>query len=309
MSKILKKLINVLGVIVILIVIYPIGLALGFRFIGGVWPEWTGIGEFLLPPPEYQPAKTLWDYLELLIVPFVLAVGAILFNKAESKSKIEIETKRAQESKYQNYLDKISNLWSSDAWSGLSSSQEARYMAKARTISVLSEVDINRRKVIVNFLRGGNLIGEEGVINLTNAEIMDSNFDNLDFSYVDLSKADLTGTSFNGSNFFHVILDDSNLSRADLSGAYLSEASLVGADLYKAKSVKANFSKADLGLADLHDANLKDAIFEDANLVGADLTGANLKGADFTRANLLHAKVSRKQLSMCKSIDGAILPH
>src|SRR3712207_6525243 len=48
-----------------------------FRRAAGV--PWTGFG-----------TRTLWDWLQLLIIPVVLAVGAYLFNRAERRNELRI---------------------------------------------------------------------------------------------------------------------------------------------------------------------------------------------------------------------------
>src|SRR5216684_2699377 len=47
--------------------------------------DWTGFTASTSPPPTiviYQPGKTLWDWLQLLIIPVVLVVGGYIFNLA-----------------------------------------------------------------------------------------------------------------------------------------------------------------------------------------------------------------------------------
>jgi hypothetical protein len=48
---------------------------------------WTGLGEYN-PSGQtqegYQRARTLWDWLRLLVVPVVIAVGSFWFERAES---------------------------------------------------------------------------------------------------------------------------------------------------------------------------------------------------------------------------------
>ena len=39
---------------------------------------------------QYQPGKTLWDWMQLLIIPVVLAVAAYLFNLATSHTEHKI---------------------------------------------------------------------------------------------------------------------------------------------------------------------------------------------------------------------------
>ncbi len=58
----------------------------------------------------YQSGKTLWDWMQLLIVPVALAIVAILFNRATTRSEQKIAQLRYQdeqnitEQRYQNDL-------------------------------------------------------------------------------------------------------------------------------------------------------------------------------------------------------------
>src|SRR5262245_4227897 len=64
--------------------------------------------------------KTLWDWMDLLIIPAVLAIGAFVLNRseraverqvAEDRAKLEreIATDRQQEAALQAYIDRISD--------------------------------------------------------------------------------------------------------------------------------------------------------------------------------------------------------
>src|SRR5437660_377531 len=67
------------------------------------------------------PGKTLWDWLQLLIVPLVLAIGALLFNLANSRTERQIAIQRYEqnqqialenqrETALQVYIDRMSEL-------------------------------------------------------------------------------------------------------------------------------------------------------------------------------------------------------
>src|SRR5216683_890499 len=69
----------------------------------------------------YQPGKALWDWLQLLIIPAVLAVGGYLFSYTTSRNEQQANEQRAQterdiatdnqrEAALQAYIDKISEL-------------------------------------------------------------------------------------------------------------------------------------------------------------------------------------------------------
>ena len=76
---------------------------------GRAW-DWTGFGD-----------KTAWDWMQLLIVPVVLGVGALLFNLSLNARQLEIEdnraarqieaeNQRAQEERLHTYLEQMGTL-------------------------------------------------------------------------------------------------------------------------------------------------------------------------------------------------------
>ena len=82
----------VAGIIVVLFAIIVCGLVVYFGW------DWTGFNEHIGPKvQQYQPTKTLWDWLQLLIIPLVLAVGALLFNFANSSTEQKIANQRILE--------------------------------------------------------------------------------------------------------------------------------------------------------------------------------------------------------------------
>src|SRR5690242_4550553 len=88
------------------------------------WLNWTWTGFNASVGPnilQYQPSKTLWDWMQLLIVPLVLALGALLFNSTASRNEQRIALQRdhtaqsiaqdnQRETLLQAYLDRMSEL-------------------------------------------------------------------------------------------------------------------------------------------------------------------------------------------------------
>jgi len=86
--------------------------------------QWTGFGESVKPKldnQEIQPRKTLWDWLQLFIVPLALAAIGLWFSAQQdahqqqieekrAKSDRHIEEQRAQDAALQAYLDQMSQL-------------------------------------------------------------------------------------------------------------------------------------------------------------------------------------------------------
>ncbi|WDE13726.1 pentapeptide repeat-containing protein [Thalassomonas haliotis] len=239
--------------------------------------------------------KTLWDWLDLLVIPAVLTFGLLWFDLAESertrnavakRAEIELDVARGQarERALQMYLDKMSTLLLEHGLKTSARRDEVRSLARARTLTVLSQLDGRRKGYLLRFLYEAGLISAaDPVLTLGGGILGESSVDE-----TVLSRADLTGAV---------------LSRLFLSGGYLTRVHLIAADLHGS-----NLNKANLVGTDLRDADISNASLKGAKLANADLRGANLKGADFSRANLRGAKVTAGQLSQVKSLAGATLP-
>ena len=59
----------------VILAIIVLGILIGVVYVGyvllvtGKWPDWIGFGEYIgpvvLPNQTFQPAKTLWDWMQL----------------------------------------------------------------------------------------------------------------------------------------------------------------------------------------------------------------------------------------------------
>jgi hypothetical protein len=147
---------------------------------------------------EYA-GKTVWDWLQLLIVPVMLLLITVAFTWQQNKRQEAIEEQRAQDLALQGYLDQMGTLMLEDL-----SDPKVQTVMRARTLTVLRRLDPGHKREVMQFLLEAELVQrvEETapIINLSNAS---------------LSGADLSGAS---------------LSDADLSGAYLFAANLSGAE-------------------------------------------------------------------------------
>jgi uncharacterized protein YjbI with pentapeptide repeats len=273
-------------------------IRLGYRY------EWTGFGEAALPKPEnreVRPKKTVWDWLQLLIVPFVLALIAVAFTlyqegrqsrieRQRTENALEIEKQRAQDVALQDYLDQMGNLLLNKDRPLRQSKEgdEVRTLARARTVTVLERMDPSRKGQIVQFL------SEAGLVQRVEGEPI-----------ISLDEANLEGADLGGADLF-----DANLLDAYLLDAYLEGADLRGADLRGAYLEGADLEDADLYDANLEGANLEGADLEDAYLEGADLEGADLRDANLEGALLEGARgIGKEQLEkQAKNLRGATMP-
>lgn len=273
--------------------------------------------------------KTLWDWMELLIIPFVLAVGAFVLNRSERAIERENAEKRAelerelakdhqQEEALQVYLDRMTELLLNE---NLRTTKkiEVRNVARIRTLTILGWLDPDRKMQVLRFLYEANLIKRSKTIvnlsdaNFINAYLQDIILHNAELSHAnfycaDLTNSDLSGANLSNANLAKVELPNARLSNACLDGASLAEAEVTGAFLEGVTLKGASCCKTYFCNSDLSNADLSNATMTDADLSGANLIGANLAGAYFAGANFTDAKVSPEQLAKADSLKGAILP-
>jgi uncharacterized protein YjbI with pentapeptide repeats len=268
--------------------------------------------------------KTLWEWLELLVIPAVLAVGAILFNRAERRSELhiaeearktdrEIASDRSQDAALQAYLDKMTDLLLEKGLRKSGKESEVTAVARARTLTTLRTLDGTRKGSLLRFLYESDLITRERpIIDLTGAIL-----DGAHLPLAILPKADLSGALLNGADLYGADLSEADLSEADLSEAFLfdadlSDAEIYGADLSLADLSEAILSGADLSEADLRRADLSKAHLSEAHLRRADLSEANLRTANLIEAVLIGADMHGADLSGADLsgavVQGAIMP-
>jgi|SRR5215211_802668 uncharacterized protein YjbI with pentapeptide repeats len=278
--------------------------------------EWVGVSE-----------KTFWDWLSILIVPMLLAVGGVLFTAYQGVRQQQIEKLRAQDTALQAYLDQMNSLLLEHNLRGSATKSDVKTLARARTLTVLDSLDNSRERQVMLFLIEAGLVRSESDgelpditltrVNLSHADLgptvlgLRLNLSGAILGEANLRYADLTSADLNGAWLTGADLSDATLSSADLSSAILNGATLNGADLsnatlYKSQVKGTNLSDAVLSHADLSYASPLGADFEDADLSDADLSGALLSGADLSGALLVDANLSSSILSEA-NLSGADL--
>src|SRR5215216_1358732 len=142
------------GIALIAFIVY-----IGVAYYTGVFPDpdWTGFG----PPKvnadwqEIAHFKTLWDWLGLLLIPLVLAIGGFFLTRSENRYALQlqarreeetrsieeqrllearkIEEQRVQDTALQAYLDQMTELLLHEKLRISQPDDEARSVARART--------------------------------------------------------------------------------------------------------------------------------------------------------------------------------
>jgi hypothetical protein len=183
--------------------------------------------------------KTFWDWLNLLIVPVVLAIGGYLFTRSENRRAGQIEEQRAQETALQAYLEQLTQL----VREGLREKDplnSIRLLARGRTLHVFWQLDPKRKRALLQMLHEAGLINREtSVIGLSGADLREAYLRELHLIDADLTGADMKGANLERSALVGADLRGADLRGADLRGADLSRASVTQGQLDQAKSLKA----------------------------------------------------------------------
>ncbi len=193
--------------------------------------KWTG----LVTDANYHK-RTFWDWLQLLIVPAVLALGGYLFTRSENqrtrdtadqerKLDREIADGRRQDDTLQAYLDGMSQLLT-DKELPLHRAQPGDSLstvARARTLTVLPRLDGERKGSVLQFLFESELIYKEQTL-LDKGGLIERRHNIVSLEQANLSGADLSGARLRGARLRGARLSGADLIEADLSGANLSDA-------------------------------------------------------------------------------------
>lgn len=208
--------------------------------------DWTGFGRCITSKKADQDVrqeKTLWDWMQLLVVPAALAVGGLAFNQLQNNRERtrterrehredEMALDNTREDILQNYFNSMSELLVNQKLFEPEAEAGVRAMTRARTLATVRRLDGERKGNVIRFLYEAGLIKTGKTI-------------------VDLRQADLLGSDLRGALLQNVNLSQTFLHQADLRGAVLDQVDLT-----------------DVGL---HDAILRGADFRTANLTRIQL--------------------------------------
>lgn len=250
------------GIAVIALVVFGL-VARGYAL------SWTGFASSSYTEPgnvKVVPAKTLWDWLQLLIVPAALAVVAYGLNRTQKSSELRITESQQEGAALQGYFDKISELVLKYDLSKPDASQEVQTIARARTLATLQQLSGRRKGLLIRFLVEGNLIHER----------LDKGLSpRISLSGANLGGADLSGIDFEGVRLFGVDLRGAHLDFARLKACWADETTRFDQKWQIVMQVLTPPSPA----AFYRNRDFRRVDFCGARLFGADLSGSDLRGA------------------------------
>ena len=297
----------------------------------GLEQDTLTISKKAVPSHSVKKANTdAWSgfqVVEKIAIPLTIAVLGTIFSfvqwqvdvaRGEREQKIAYDRQEQErlttldDQRHQilsGYLDQMTRLLllenSSEVAPSitLKLSNEAKPIARARTLSTLRQLDGERKGQLLKFLYEAGLIGGQCQLNPNTLKA-----ENCQPSALDLDGARLDETVFErpiplpGVDLTEAFLPKAKLPEIDLTRAEMQKANLNGANLEKAILFEAQMEnirlvEAILVDANLSTANLTGAVLEKANLQGAKLVNAMLSGADLTGANLDNANLQGADLT------------
>ncbi|HMI81317.1 MAG TPA: pentapeptide repeat-containing protein [Solirubrobacterales bacterium] len=261
--------------------------------------QWTGLPANKEASDIGRPAKTLWDWLQLLVVPMVLAIAAFALNSSQAERDRErqdrqaaqerkVAIEEARERALGAYLDRMSDLIVRGdlpdvgiRYAGMEEPSDAQTLARTLTLVVLRRLDGDQKAVVVQFLWETGLIKDHRRWKKLNEWPLWPEWNNeypSRLPVVSLENADLRGVDLSGSRLAAFGAPRGSGTLTDSQGRVLYQLR-EGIDL----------TGADLRGADFSEANLSNASFQDADLRGAVFDGAILTAAVFDRACISRA--------------------
>ena len=180
--------------------------------------------------------RSLWEWLQVLVVPLMLLLIGTGFTFLQGWTQRAVEERRAESEAVQAYLTEMSTLMMDRGLLKADRNDEARVLARARTVTVLARLEASPRssdsgkEQVVEFLIEADLVqgkdGGEPVVSLEETDLNGIDLDNEDLrgailENAELRFADLAGADLRGAN-----LEDAHLLGADLKGAKLGGATM-----------------------------------------------------------------------------------
>jgi hypothetical protein len=207
---------------------------------------WTGFGAASAASTTGHAGlsgKTLWDWMQLLLVPLILALGGYWFSMQQRAVDLANATNQRMGNVVDSYLGAMSDLEFNEGLSNKKPPIPALAIARARTLAVMQQVDGERKNLLLRFLYGAHLIGYfDELSNTTHPKTYDihlADFQSVQLSGAYLAGADLQGTNMTGADLQGTELDHAMLRRVVLTDADLTKAHLSGANLTKAIATNA----------------------------------------------------------------------
>ena len=264
-------------ILLIVIIVSLIGLIF-FLAIQTNPPSWTGFGESEKDDAK-EAAKTLWDWLDLMIIPIALALIGWLWGQIEKAKTMKSEDERSKNETLESFLKVMTELIITNNLHNGPTPQTIA-ISRARINIALSNLDGERKGQVLQFLYEANLI-EKNPPKL----------------------------SLVGSNLKNILIDEIKLGESEIRGAYFNNSSIQNANLNGVHMIACDFTGANLSKTLVKNADFSYSIFLKAKLRHMDLTTANFEGCDLSNADLRGSTILKQQLDNILNKNNVIVVY
>jgi uncharacterized protein YjbI with pentapeptide repeats len=217
----------------------------------------------------FEPPKTIWDLLDLLIVPLALAAGAAYLDLSNKKRQFAIEEERLKDARYRNYLSSMEKLILEHGLLEQNPESSCQYLAQAYTRDVIKEINGMRIGELLDFLESYRL------------DLIDPERPQISLRGLRFKKAIMSFRNIRRVNLAEVILHRSEWNKCTCDEIYAPYAKFFRATIHKANFNNCNFENVEFKYSDL-----RDTIFDSCKLNGADFFRTNLTGTVFKNCEL-----------------------
>ncbi|MCA9941861.1 MAG: pentapeptide repeat-containing protein [Ardenticatenaceae bacterium] len=231
----------------------------------------------------YQPPKTVWDILEVIILPAVVALVIFHLDKRDKNVKQQIANEERRQIALTGFIDRVSDLvlnhFEGQRLEENRNAKQIYNMLRAWLTEIVKDLDGVRKGQLVQLLHGFEL--------LSSMQYEENDNENNEL------KAILDGVDFSG-----VILKSAKLEEIDLLNASMEDADLKDVELRNSQFKNTNLSRANLNNVNLTDSCLNSVFFENSTFENVQLNNAlievvNFSNTHFTKVYLNHARVSQ----------------
>lgn len=290
------KYVRTLGFWIFVAIVLTIAIVLGYRY-----PS-IGFSNYTTPSGDFQRGKTLWDWIQLLVIPIILAILAYYLSSSQRDRELAIAQIEKGERALQNYFDYMTKLLIEQEYSDEELFEGASRLIRARTLATLDMLDGKQKGYLLRFLIETDLLNREQPFlnmrraNLSGLVLEPGLYSNCNLDVTNLDNAILAWCTFQDIHMTSTSLMDADLEKTDLTSANLDYILLCRSDLFRANLSKARMIKANLQDANLEEAHLVETVLSRANFRGANLGRVNAKGADFSSSDLSFTNLKKANL-------------
>ena len=194
--------------------------------------------------------KSLWDWMELLVIPAALALGVWWLKREQRRSELRAALETERRNLLATYFDRMQELLLERGLKDTAEGKEVEEIARARTLHALRSLDGERKGHVVRFLVDSGVLARQtkdgsyhSVVRLSYADFSNANLENVHLEGVNLwcanfENANLKNAHLVGTNLPYAFMKGAILDHADLSGAYLKEAVVEPDQLLRARNLE-----------------------------------------------------------------------